>query len=373
MDQEFFTYLPSEIIINILSRLPVRTIISCKCICKSWFNLVETEEFAKSHLSNSTPGLAIHEYGLKLESYKFFEFEDELDLKHHELHYNVVTSFGLPFDGRIHSSANGLLFLRDLSVGIRGLYICNPITRDYIKIHCPREFAQTNPIRATYGFGVSRMSGLYKVVRIFQDALDLRIVPKLECHVYTLGTGSWRRTASCGPVGYDGRSVGVFLNGNLHWMVFDQNDVPLISCFDLETDLFSTPFSPPRLGCGRYSVGLFALKDCLCICDNSSNYKIDIWLMKKYGVEKSWTKEFVISKVPDFVGKSYEVVYPVKVFKDGDILMAWEDSFLFYYSNKTKTTRKVDLFEPKTFIDAVVHIPSFLSLNSFGIKDVISF
>ncbi|KAL8510280.1 hypothetical protein ACS0TY_017184 [Phlomoides rotata] len=369
MDQEFFTNLPLEIIINILSRLPVRTIISCKCICKSWLNLVETDEFVKSHLSNSVPGLAIHEYGLKLESYKFYEFEDELDLEHHELHYNAVTNFGLPFDGRIHSSANGLLFLRDLSVGNTGLYVCNPITRDYIAIHCPREFDQTYSHLATYGFGVSKMSGIYKVVRIFQESVDF---PKLECHVYTLGTGSWRRVESSSPVGYDGRSVGVFVNGNLHWMVFDQSNVPLISCFNLETDLFSTPFRP-HLRCERHSVGLFALEGCLCICDNSSNYKIDIWLMKEYGVEKSWIKEFVISKVPDFVGKCYEVVYPIKVFKDGDILMAWEDSFLFYYSNKTKTSRKIHMFEPETYMDAVVHTPSFLSLKSFRVKNVRSF
>lgn len=61
-----------------------------------------------------------------------------------------------------------------------------------------------------------------------------------------------------------------------------------------------------------------AFDNCLCICDNTAGDKIIIRIMKVYGVEQSWNKEFVIHKGPDHAGESYEVVFPIKVFKDGD-------------------------------------------------------
>ncbi|KAL0314221.1 UNVERIFIED_CONTAM: hypothetical protein Sangu_2266500 [Sesamum angustifolium] len=97
--------------------------------------------------------------------------------------------------------------------------------------------------------------------------------------------------------------------------------------------------------------------------------------MKEYGVEKSWTKEFVIRKLPDYAGESYEVVYPIKIFKDGDIMMAWDDFHLFYHSIKNKTTASVDIAALQTAgcIAAMLHTPTFLSLKSFAMENVRSF
>lgn len=109
--------------------------------------------------------------------------------------------------------------------------------------------------------------------------------------------------------------------------------------------------------------------------------------MKKYGDEKSWMKEFVITKNPGFVQRLLEpdypnitnrsyVVHPIKVFKDGDMLMAWGDFFLLCYSNKAKTTRKIDMLKPPSVeicVKALLHTPSFLSLNVFCMENVSSF
>ncbi|KAL0351400.1 UNVERIFIED_CONTAM: putative F-box protein [Sesamum calycinum] len=285
MNQEFFTYLPSELIINILSRLPLRTIISCKCVCKSWLNLLDTPEFAKSHLSISVPGLILYESRGHLEYLEVFEFEDELDLEAHELHYNPVTEIssrefineehpGLGIQG----SANGLVCFRKIGQHPETVYVCNPITRDYIQLPTPGTIWHY-PTIVSYGFGASKTSGQHKVVRIYHECRrdtnthKLLGIPKSECWVYTLGTGSWR-TISPGPkLEYNCRSIGAFLNGNLHWKQ-------------------------------KISLGAYGFGDHLCICDNSSDDEIVIWLMKEYGVEKSWTKEFVISKLPDYAGNA---------------------------------------------------------------------
>ncbi|KAL8508453.1 hypothetical protein ACS0TY_018904 [Phlomoides rotata] len=76
--------------------------------------------------------------------------------------------------------------------------------------------------------------------------------------------------------------------------------------------------------------------------------------------KESRIHEFVISKSPNFLREYYEVVYPIKIFKDGDILMAWGDFFLFYYSvssSKAKTITNIDMFELRGpgAIDSILH------------------
>jgi hypothetical protein len=42
-------YLPHELIIQILLRLPVKSLIRFKCVCKSWFSLISDPHFTNSH------------------------------------------------------------------------------------------------------------------------------------------------------------------------------------------------------------------------------------------------------------------------------------------------------------------------------------
>ena len=58
--------------------------------------------------------------------------------------------------------------------------------------------------------------------------------------------------------------------------------------------------------------------------------------MREYGVAKSWTKEYVINKDAKLCG-DYVLVSPIKVFKNGGILMKCDESLLFYYNGKMKS------------------------------------
>ncbi|KAL8482124.1 hypothetical protein ACS0TY_028327 [Phlomoides rotata] len=389
-NQGLFANIPPEIIIEIISRLPVPSILSCKCVCKSWLTLLESNEFVKSHLLKAISGLAVYRFCLKL--YKFFDFEDGLDLEHHGLHYKFVTEFNIPgCNGWIAGSADGLLFLcnRNNLLKHHALHVCNPITRDYIELDCNEFVDDSCGGVVTYGFGSSKITGRHKVVRIFQEkvpvpggpvyfplGLPLHCVPKFECvcHVYTIGTGLWRRISPVAHLEFRPDSCGAFLNGNLHWSVSDFEGPPQlwISCFDLETERFST-FSTPLLN-SALTAPPTILEDCLCLCDNSLADGIAIWLMKEYGVEKSWTKQFFIGYPLPFENIYFYVdaAYPIKVFKDGDILLAWEHEFHFY-SKKNHTVQRLESFELHHDINAFPYTPSFLSLKSFEMEKVVSF
>ena len=113
-----------------------------------------------------------------------------------------------------------------------------------------------------------------------------------KCLVYTVGTGMWRKV----PLGslhcYLGDLGGFLFNGNLHWRVIEKigdDLVEWISCFDLETELFST-FATPFHGIGRcFTMTPCVLRDCLCLCyETTTNVpELAIWSMKEYGNEKS--------------------------------------------------------------------------------------
>lgn len=100
-----------------------------------------------------------------------------------------------------------------------------------------------------------------------------------------------------------------------------------------------------------------------------------MWMMKEYGDVKSWTKEFVMSKIPDPNPPDHgDIVYPIKIFKDSDILMTLDRFHMFYYHNKAKTTSYINIDGVQVDCrDAMVHTSSFVSLKSFPIENVISF
>ncbi|XP_073051489.1 F-box protein At3g07870-like [Primulina eburnea] len=377
-----FTNLPLEIITNILSRLPVLLITRLKCVCKVWLELFESPEFSKLHLSKSSAGLLIYQHLGESCLLKIFGFEDEPEVERHELNYSPVTIFDITeFKCQtISGSVDGFLCLRVVG-HMDSLYVCNPIRREYISLPTLESFVQF-PSMVTYGFGVSTISCQYKVVRIFHESeLDqtgvcVRI-PRSDCHVYTLGTtGTWRSIAPSPPLYYNCYSIGAFLNGNLHWLAGDLKDSYLISCLDLDKEMFRTFSAPPLPGYRSRCLGsLVVLGDCLSVSDNTTENDIVIWIMKDYGVGKSWTKEFVISKLPNLAGECYELVNPIKVFKNGDILIVWGDFYMFYYSNKNKTTSKIDIIEMACCgsVEAILHVPSLVSLACFGRENVNSF
>lgn len=135
-----------------------------------------------------------------------------------------------------------------------------------------------------YGFGVSSLTGEYKVVRIFQgdipwDSTSTSRPSLLEGEIYTLGTGKWR---SLGHVPYCLFGFhGPFLNGCAHWLVCDRDSPEAICSFDFEKESFQLVPSPPQ---SSESGALFqGLGGCLCKY-KSWESEFVIWVMKEYGL-----------------------------------------------------------------------------------------
>ncbi|KAJ9552486.1 hypothetical protein OSB04_016531 [Centaurea solstitialis] len=295
--------LPAELTIDILSRLPVKTIVHCKLVCKKWRNLVLDSFPVNRHLSGSVPiGIIIHHnpriyLGGSLivpndpGTLKWVKIEDKVD--HHNLHYNRLLSLDLNLAPILQNtqmghvgSVNGLICLRQYypDLNFDDTYICNPVTREYMIL--PRQRSRRDSFAGVvYGFGMSSsLTGEYKVVQTFQTEV-------LEAEVYTLGKGQWR---SLGPVSVPipyclntfHQFYGPFLNNHCHWIVSDNE----ICTFDLDKETFQLFPSPPVKQNRFRRQSLAILKGCLCKLD-TYYFKLTIWVMKEYGIKNTWHKE----------------------------------------------------------------------------------
>ncbi|XP_057786530.1 F-box protein CPR1-like [Salvia miltiorrhiza] len=328
MNPDLFKNLPPEIITEIFLRLPVVSIPISKCVCKRWLHLLEFDAFAKSHFARSAPALVVLGFSGGL---NVLEFEGELDL---HLHLHPLTNYDFPYGpANIYSYNNGLLVLR---LPLDVLCVCNPITREVIKLDL-----RISDLSA-HGFGASKISGRYKAVCFHSKHCD----DKPDCYVYTLGTGSRRR---------------------------------LEECFSF----FKAPPYHARRFPFTKGTSISALNGCLWFCKVASEYgyendggrcELTIWIMKEYGVDESWSMEYVIR-----LDGSMRWVDPIKVFENGDLFMrAYSPRRHFYYSNKTKTMQRVDLFgaeRASDWVECGLFTRTFVSLKTLGlgVENVISF
>ncbi|KAJ9536588.1 hypothetical protein OSB04_un000237 [Centaurea solstitialis] len=327
--------LPTELTIDILSRLPVKTIIHCKLVCKKWRDLVSESSFVNLHLSRSPRGLLIHHDARYLgDRYidpgilKWVEIEDKVDH-----HHDPSMSFNLNLAHILQNSAiglkgsiNGLILLWQARpsryLKFDNVYICNPVTREIMILPGQRNYI-LGYTTIVYGFGVGSVTGEYKVVRTFPKLFDLDD-DEIQAEVYTLGTGQWRSLGGP-PYQLTGPFGGTFLNDHCHWIVNKKNAPEMICTFDLNKETFQLFPSPPIENSYIHPRSLGVLKGCLCTSD-FYDFQLTIWVMKEYGIKKSWHKEVVITDAVSR-GLEWSLVHPISLIhglEDGSILIVNE-------------------------------------------------
>lgn len=85
-------------------------------------------------------------------------------------------------------------------------------------------------------------------------------------------------------------------------------------------------------------------------------------------MSESWMKEIVIRKESDLACLLYDVVTPIKVWSNGDVLMIWRDDFLYSYSPQSNTLEEVVVPRDSARIvdrhityEMMLHVASFYS------------
>ncbi|XP_071712454.1 F-box protein At3g07870-like [Rutidosis leptorrhynchoides] len=362
-------------IIDILLRLPVKTIVCCKCVCRDWLNIITDSYFINLHLSNSPECFMVldkdyEEPITKPTSLKLVEIHEEHG--HNHLHHDPIMSLDLnlaPVFQNVRLSAegsvNGLICFSSSDRTIKKTYICNPITREYMIL--PKSINDTRD--GIYGFGVSLLTSEYKVIRLYYKLIIMNGPCQLYAEIYTLGTGQWR---CLGPVTYSVHHFsGTFLNYHVHWNFFDREErLEKICTFDFDDETFQLFPSPPvSLERDTDSFGMLGvLRGCLCYSYYTPTLNVLIWVMKEYGIKNSWQKEVLIEgSICSFIGYGYDLqCFPIGSLKDGSILLV--NGLLEYFPGKLLVYHPDTITkEEKEFsvLNAFNYLPSFFKLQNF--------
>lgn len=161
-------HLPVEILHRILSLLPVRELIRCRCVCKAWCSFIIKPDFISTHLNlhNNIDGHILH-HKLGPSGKNFFSILQNKSYVEH-------SSFGVAFRSetnyiKVVGSLNGLICLTDSYQFFgRTIHLWNPSIWK-LKILRRSCFARHFTDRGTYfsiGFGFHYQSNDYRIVRI---------------------------------------------------------------------------------------------------------------------------------------------------------------------------------------------------------------
>lgn len=297
--------LPQDLIVEILIRLPLKTLLKFKSVSKSWLYLLLDSQFHKTHINFSIKNPKITDYTLAAvatvsglgkicQVYTVRSANSSVTVAKHG-----CPPITLSLSAWLLGSCNGLICLTSDSFR---LIVLNPCTGKFNVF--PDSMVQyevgDGGCYIRYGFGYDASTEDYKVVKIFS-------FPRIDdegrhfnmVNVYSL------KANSCSSIegfnsGHINGNVGVFANGVLHWEgCYSHVSVGAeIVTFDLATERLGRIALPSYEGEGiRWTLG--ESRGRLVASCNYEPNKTDMWVIKEYGVEKFWTKLVTISSPDD--------------------------------------------------------------------------
>ncbi|CAA3032278.1 F-box At4g19940-like [Olea europaea subsp. europaea] len=293
--------LPTDLLVDVLSRLPEKSLCRFTCVSKEWQSLI----------SSPHPGFvkALRRQRLHRKSYLYiwnislFDGNVESDVEDCSLRISIVDTvneriqenYCLPINNMnpfIYTviSCHDLLCLAQTKISI-----CNLSTQEKAILPDPDHLGHVG-----IGFGYSSVSKEFKIVRWFMQKKDGRM--SMGCEIFSLTnrlrfkSDSWRLTETR-PFEFLSKPS-VFVNGVIFWQIlnptfknfFESNS---ILAFDLDEE------EPQIISCPKLSpdtvAHLVELKECLYLAHCSKGKAIvKIWRLEDQK-NSLWVSEYYIN------------------------------------------------------------------------------
>ncbi|XP_058739585.1 F-box/kelch-repeat protein At3g06240-like [Vicia villosa] len=354
-------FLPEELVAEVLSFLPVKSLLQLRCVSKSWKSLISDPIFVKRHLKRSArnPNLTLVSY---------FFVEDEAAFCLMENPPIIVRRFYDPYHqlkdmdcSSIIGSCNGLICLLGLSYFNSHKEMClrfwNPATRT-ISEKLGYSIEHNYQYYPNLTFGYDDSTDTYKVVYFISDTTQVRVL--------SLGHNVWRNIQNS-PHDNDYRMNVVHLSSSFVWLAnhnYISEKIVIIS-LDLGTETH-TQLLPPK-GFEQVSFirpNLFLLKDCLCFSHDFNKTHFVIWQMKEFGVEDSWTQFLKISyrnnlQIDCPFSEFRHNLLPLCLLEKNDTLLltdAYQLQIILYNwrDNRVKRINQSWWFHSKNYVESLV-------------------
>ncbi|XP_054778562.1 putative F-box/kelch-repeat protein At1g12870 [Prosopis cineraria] len=205
------SFLPEEIVLNILKRLPVKSLIRFQSVCKHWKNVINSRYFVADHLHYSSlqnPCLLFQQSSMSVRL-----LDCGLQLQDREFQNALLINSLKGATTGIVGSCNGVLCveIHRCNVSPPSLLLWNPANREFR--HVPRTRKYIDSDDCMVGFGYSPIVDDYKIVRTYSEFDDS--VNRVE--VFSLRRGSWRGINIGNLKGVKLHSETVTANGAIFW------------------------------------------------------------------------------------------------------------------------------------------------------------
>ncbi|KAF7850246.1 hypothetical protein BT93_L5702 [Corymbia citriodora subsp. variegata] len=393
--------LPREIVLDILSRLPVTSLVRFRLVCQSWRALGGDPLLPDAQLARTAAGdpfLVFHSDFPLRNQLSFVELSAlGQDSGHGRSKKGAaVGKFSPPFlssmgEFDVVGSCNGLLCLAD-SLFREPLFMYNPFTGDYRELPRSRQYADQTVV---YGFGFHPATQEYKVIKIASypnpsragagaGARRARRVPQQsEVQVLTLGGSMAWRSLGRAPYQVDKRQSETLVEGRLHWVAGPRRyrTARQLVSFDLADEQFREVPKPEGGPILRSNYQLMALRGCLAAIVYCNYGKLEIWVMRTYNAKESWAREYVIgSYMPRSLKQQSASAMPFKMWKSsgangrvsrvvcgldsGEILLEYKSRALVAYDPRRCKFRDISLQGMPSYFHAFVHVGSLSWIDS---------
>ncbi|CAH9145295.1 unnamed protein product [Cuscuta epithymum] len=225
--------LPNDMILEILKRLPAKSLMRFKCVSKGWLNMILHPFLIESHQNHARTRpdashrlFAYDQCDKLLLSYHYHDHPDLL------IHTIFSTKKNREFQ-RISNIANGLICVYIYDIGCRGkrsLWLINLATMQKRSLPIPRLCCSQTSI---YFLGFDSSSKNYKVLHFCHG----KEYHDYHCQVLTLGRRRWRRVVGPNPGKELVADEAMSTDGRIYFKMGNK-DLHVLPFFDLHTEKF---------------------------------------------------------------------------------------------------------------------------------------
>ncbi|KAL3502458.1 hypothetical protein ACH5RR_036907 [Cinchona calisaya] len=366
--------LPEDILFQVLSRLPAKSLIRFKCVCRSWYALLEDQSFILAHANNM-----INPLKRNVNAQLILSCRDNMTNK------RVISMSGdSSLDRFINQDLPPFFFNNFGQIRIVGpcygiicLYgypdhiaLCNPSTREF-KILPTSEIPRPNDGKVRggdIGLGFDSKSKDYKVIQILFCISNHRGL-SYHVEIYSLGTDSWRKYAAIVPANimYTNTWSMIYKNETFCWWAQNGDDEVILS-FHMTKEVFQETPLPYDIevfgGKHRTTRAIMPLNESIALIVyrvKESDKVFDIWVMNEFGlggdhVESVWTK---LSSIGPISG----VERPLGFWRDSEFILENSARELVLYDPKTKETKNLGLYGKRDRLEVLVYYDSLVSVQ----------
>jgi F-box interacting protein len=346
------SYLPEEVVVKILSRLPPKCLIRFKSVSKRWRALIGNPDFLSKNLLNHSILTPNPSHPLRL----ILFFADDISKSGKRIHsfrsYDSLrcasqTPLNFPpapphFD--IVASCNGLLCLWD--VMLSNIYLWNPATSSDLEAlpaapsRCHTGLRVPNDDFGFHyvGFGFDSGSNDFKVVTL----VDADVGRWLKAEIFSLRSGSWRLLDMSVNIEKHFILQSAALDGIFLWYDYytykDYVDDRIVA-FDFNDEEFRIMLFPDARffrAYGECTRTVTELKGSLAMFVFPPDHfqkkmmYLDIWVMLEFGVRESWTRLLSI-RLP------LHLKSPLGFWKNGELFVVNSERQLVLYDLLAQT------------------------------------